>query len=314
MPQTPQEVYDAILDVRGWWSQRIDGDTDRLGEFVYTVPGVHRTHAQITELVPEQRVVWHVLDGWLVFAAEEDEWAGTDIRFDIEKTDAGSRLTFTHVGLAPAMQCYESCSMGWATYALASLRELITTGTDRPSPPRPSRASARASVSRRSPKALRRGRGGRSRPWSVPAGGQTEGAPSAGWFAPDGIVLLTRGSSSCPPLITNVPVAPRQAALITCPSGTAMSSAPGSMRQRIRTAIAELVAVQLDGGGLGGRGLGVAPAQEPHRPVGSGQLDHAAPRLRCGAAPSSATTPCATPRASRTGRRPGTRRRRGGRR
>jgi hypothetical protein len=33
------------------------------------------------------------------------------------------------------------------------------------------------------------------------AGGQTERKPSAGWFAPDGIVLLTWGSSTCKPVV-----------------------------------------------------------------------------------------------------------------
>lgn len=35
-------------------------------------------------------------------------------------------------------------------------------------------------------------------------GRAAEGRPSAGWFAPDGIVLLTWGSSSCPPVVENI--------------------------------------------------------------------------------------------------------------
>jgi uncharacterized protein YndB with AHSA1/START domain len=135
VPQTPQTVYDAVTDVRGWWSQRIEGATDRLGEFVYRVPEVHRTRARITELVPGERVVWHILENWFAFDPDQDEWAGTDVRFEIEPTDSGTRLTFTHMGLTPDLDCFEGCSVAWTTHALHSLRQLITTGTGSPITP-----------------------------------------------------------------------------------------------------------------------------------------------------------------------------------
>lgn len=133
--QQPGVVHDAVLDVRGWWSQRIEGDTDRLGEFVYTVPGIHRTRVRITELVPGRRVVWRVVDNWFAFDPDRDEWAGTEIRFDIEPTGTGSRLTFTHVGLNADLACYQGCATGWTTHVRDSLAALITTGTGSPLTP-----------------------------------------------------------------------------------------------------------------------------------------------------------------------------------
>lgn len=133
--QKPPDVFDAVVNVRGWWSQRISGNTDRLGEFVYEVPEVHRARMLITELTPARRVVWRVLKNWFAFAPDADEWAGSDIIFDIEPTGEGASLTFTHVGLTPQLDCFEGCSVAWSRHALQSLRALISTGAGAPITP-----------------------------------------------------------------------------------------------------------------------------------------------------------------------------------
>ena len=97
--QTPDEVFKAINNVRGWWSGDIEGDTDKVGaEFTYSVKDVHRSRQKITELVPGKRVVWHVLEGSLAFVKGRDEWKGTDIVFDISRKGDKTELRFTHRG------------------------------------------------------------------------------------------------------------------------------------------------------------------------------------------------------------------------
>jgi uncharacterized protein YndB with AHSA1/START domain len=131
--QSPQEVFDAINNVRGWWSGEIEGSTARLGaEFTYRYKGVHRSTQKITELVPGKKVAWHVLEARLNFVEDKTEWNGTDIVFEIARKGNKTELRFTHVGLVPAFQCYGDCSGAWGFYVNDSLRSLITTGKGDP--------------------------------------------------------------------------------------------------------------------------------------------------------------------------------------
>jgi hypothetical protein len=133
--KSPQEVFDAINNVRGWWSGEIQGDTDKLGdEFTYQVQDVHRSKQKITELVPGKKVVWRVLDADLSFANNRSEWKGTDIVFEIGKKGGKTEVRFRHVGLVPAYDCYNDCSNAWGMLVNGNLRKLITTGQAQPSP------------------------------------------------------------------------------------------------------------------------------------------------------------------------------------
>jgi uncharacterized protein YndB with AHSA1/START domain len=76
--QSPEEVFAAISNVRGWWSQAIEGSTDKFGaEFKYHYQDVHRCTFKITEFVPGKKVVWHVLDNYFNFIKDKSEWKGT---------------------------------------------------------------------------------------------------------------------------------------------------------------------------------------------------------------------------------------------
>jgi len=131
--QSPEEVFDAINNVRGWWSEEIEGDTDRLGgEFRFHHKDLHRSTQKITEFVPGENVVWHVVDGQINFVKDNTEWDGTDIVFEIARKGDKTELRFTHVGLVPTIECYGGCSGAWGFYVNESLRSLIATGKGDP--------------------------------------------------------------------------------------------------------------------------------------------------------------------------------------
>lgn len=131
--QSPEEVFNAINNARGWWSGQIDGDTDHPGaEFTYRYKDVHRSRQKVTEFVPGKKVVWHVLDSELSFAKDKSEWNGTNIVFEISENHDKTELRFTHQGLVPGFECYGQCSNAWGTLITGNLRRLITTGKSQP--------------------------------------------------------------------------------------------------------------------------------------------------------------------------------------
>jgi len=133
--QTPEEVFKAINNVRGWWSGEVTGDTDKLGaEFTYRVEGVHRSKQKIAKLVAGQQVVWRVVDAELTFTKDKSEWKGTEIVFEIAKKGDKTEVRFTHVGLVPAYECYSNCSNAWGLLVKGNLRRLVETGEVQPSP------------------------------------------------------------------------------------------------------------------------------------------------------------------------------------
>ena len=127
--QTPEEVFHAINNVRGWWSEDIAGDTDKAdGEFTYQYQDAHRCRIKVTELAAGEKVSWRVLDNYFDFTRDKAEWKDTEIRFEIAAQNGKTEIRFTHVGLTPACECFEVCANSWDFNLCTSLRALIRTG------------------------------------------------------------------------------------------------------------------------------------------------------------------------------------------
>ena len=129
--QSPEEVFNAVNNVRGWWTGEpgIEGNTDKLGdEFTYRYKDFHYSKQRVTELIPGKKVVWLVTDSKLNFIKDKSEWTGTKISFEISEKNNKTQIRFTHVGLVPGIECYGDCSNAWSSYITGSLRSFITKG------------------------------------------------------------------------------------------------------------------------------------------------------------------------------------------
>jgi hypothetical protein len=131
--QTPTEAFNAINNVRGWWSEEIDGGTCKLNdEFNYHFEDIHSCKMKLIEVIPDKKVVWFVMDNYFKFTKDKSEWIGTKISFEISVKDKKTQIIFTHHGLVPEYECYEICRGAWSNYIHDSLGSLISTGKGQP--------------------------------------------------------------------------------------------------------------------------------------------------------------------------------------
>ena len=131
--QTPEEAFSAINNVRGWWSEEIEGSTEKLNdEFTYHYKDVHICKMKLVEVIPNKKVVWLVLENYFNFIEDKNEWVDTKISFEVSEKDNRTEIRFTHQGLVPEYECFDICSNAWSEYITGSLRSLISTGKGQP--------------------------------------------------------------------------------------------------------------------------------------------------------------------------------------
>jgi hypothetical protein len=126
--QTKKQVFDAINNPHLWWSGEVKGNAGKLNdEFTYQYQDFHFSKQKVVEMIPGQKVVWLVTESVINYVDDKNEWTGTKISFEITEEGSQTRLRFSHLGLVPGIECFDSCSNSWSKLIHQSLSRLITT-------------------------------------------------------------------------------------------------------------------------------------------------------------------------------------------
>ncbi|GGD75445.1 hypothetical protein GCM10011514_44210 [Emticicia aquatilis] len=120
--QDQAQIFSKLLDITAWWSgvygETIIGESNKVGdEFTFEAGGgMHKSKQKLIELLPNQKIVWQVIDSNLSFLSNPSEWTNSKLIFELESQNNKTKVRFTHDGLTPSIECYEACSTGWSAY------------------------------------------------------------------------------------------------------------------------------------------------------------------------------------------------------
>ncbi|MDQ1358081.1 MAG: hypothetical protein QOG44_2454 [Acidimicrobiaceae bacterium] len=126
-------IIEALTDdtvISRWWTAATGsaryGDDVQL--FIDGAPFVSFT---VEHTPGTSEVTWTVTD-----CAVMADWVGTKPSFSVQPGDDGTfSIVFRHVGLRPALECFDQCRAGW-NHFMPSLHQFLETGDGRPNEPR----------------------------------------------------------------------------------------------------------------------------------------------------------------------------------
>ncbi|MGH2807770.1 MAG: SRPBCC family protein [Actinomycetota bacterium] len=124
-----QTLYDTVATsagVKGWWSSKTEGPAGVGSTMKVAFPDAPITFDfKVVDEAPNERVRWQCLAG-------PPEWIGTDVSFEIEKGDDGTRsVLFRHDGWKTTDESFPFIAYSWAQI-LPRLKQLAENGERNP--------------------------------------------------------------------------------------------------------------------------------------------------------------------------------------
>ncbi|MGZ3618084.1 MAG: SRPBCC family protein [Ktedonobacteraceae bacterium] len=124
---TPKEAFDKISRVSEWWATNFEGSSQKLNDiFTVRFRSGDMYKIKVSECIPDKKIAWQVIDSNQTWVANETEWTGTTILWEVSAQKDGTRIDMTHIGLVPSIECYNKCTQGWDYLLHKSLFRFLT--------------------------------------------------------------------------------------------------------------------------------------------------------------------------------------------
>ena len=123
---SPQVAFDKICRVSEWWATNFEGKSEKLND-VFTVrfKNDDMYTCKISQIIPDEKIVWDVIDAYQSWHDNHTEWVGTKILWEVYTQENVTHVKMTHLGLVPEFECFEKCNQGWNYLIDQSLQKLL---------------------------------------------------------------------------------------------------------------------------------------------------------------------------------------------
>jgi hypothetical protein len=129
----PREALEKISRVSEWWSNNFEGKSQKLND-VFTVQfkSGDMYKVKVSEIIPNKKIIWEVIDAYQGWVKLPTEWVGTQIIWEVIPQKDSVEVKMMHSGLVPELECFDTCTKGWNYLMLESLSKFLNEGKGHP--------------------------------------------------------------------------------------------------------------------------------------------------------------------------------------
>ncbi len=124
---TPSEALDKISRASEWWATNFEGSSQKPNDiFTVRFGNGDMYKVKVSEIIPDKKITWEVIDSYQGWHENHAEWTGTKIVWEVFPQKDSIEVKMTHLGLAPEFECFDKCSQGWDYLLQKSISRFLT--------------------------------------------------------------------------------------------------------------------------------------------------------------------------------------------